>query len=71
MTFKFKALVAAVALTATAPLWAQDGLSQSLAILGVLPPTQALRMNKSGTVTPVGPNVKVTMVRAEHNSELV
>jgi len=54
-----------------APLWAPAGLSQSLAILGVLPGTQALRMNKSGTVTPVGPNVKVTMVKAEHSSEYV
>lgn len=54
-----------------APLWAPAGLSQSLAILGVLPPTQALRMNKSGTVTPVGPKVKVTMVKAEHSSEMV
>jgi L-ascorbate metabolism protein UlaG (beta-lactamase superfamily) len=54
-----------------APLWAPAGLSQSLAILGVLPGSQALRMNKSGTVTPVGPNVKVTMVKAEHSSEYV
>ncbi|MBC7940076.1 MAG: metal-dependent hydrolase [Chitinophagaceae bacterium] len=54
-----------------APLWAPAGLSQSMAMLGVLPPTQALRMNKSGTVTPVGPNVKVTMVKAEHSSEMV
>ena len=54
-----------------APLWAPAGLSQSLAILGVLPPTQALRMNKSGTVTPLGPKVKVTMVKAEHSSEMV
>ena len=54
-----------------APLWAPAGLSQSLAMLGVLPPSQALRMNKSGTVTPVGPNVKVTMVKAEHSSEWV
>ena len=54
-----------------APLWAPAGLSQSLAILGVRPPSQALRMNKAGTVTPVGPNVKVTMVRAEHSSERV
>ncbi len=54
-----------------APLWAPAGLSQSLAMLGVLPASQALRMNKSGTVTPVGPNVKVTMVKAEHSSELV
>lgn len=54
-----------------APLWAPAGLSQSLAILGVLPTTQALRMNKSGTVTPLGPKVKVTMVKAEHSSEMV
>ncbi|WP_425258084.1 metal-dependent hydrolase [Rubrivivax sp. RP6-9] len=54
-----------------APLWAPAGLSQSLAILGVLPGNQALRMNKSGTVTPLGPDVKVTLVKAEHSSELV
>lgn len=54
-----------------APLWAPAGLSQSLAILGVLPGNLANRMNKSGTVTPVGPNVKVTLVRAEHSSEYV
>ncbi len=54
-----------------APIWAPAGLSQSLAMLGVVPPNQALRMNKSGTVTPVGPKVKVTMVRAEHSSEMV
>lgn len=54
-----------------APIWAPAGLSQSLAMLGVVPANQALRMNKSGTVTPVGPNVKVTLVKAEHSSELV
>jgi len=54
-----------------APVWAPAGLSQSLQILGVLPVPQANRMNKSGTVTPVGPNVKVTLVKAEHSSEYV
>lgn len=54
-----------------APLWAPAGLSQSLAFLGVLPANLANRMNKSGTVFPVGPNVKVTMVKAEHSSEMV
>jgi L-ascorbate metabolism protein UlaG (beta-lactamase superfamily) len=54
-----------------APLWAPAGLSQSFAMLGLLPASQALRMNKSGTVTPVGPNVKVTLVKAEHSSEMV
>ncbi len=54
-----------------APLWAPAGLSQSFITLGVLPATQALRINKSGTVTPVGPKVKITLVHAEHSSELV
>jgi L-ascorbate metabolism protein UlaG (beta-lactamase superfamily) len=54
-----------------APLWTTAGLAQSLITLGVLPATQALRMNKGGTVTPVGPKVKITLVHAEHSSELV
>lgn len=54
-----------------APLWAPAGLSQSFQTLGVLPPAQANRMNKSGTVTPIGPAIKVTMVHAEHSSEYV
>ena len=28
-------------------------------------------MNKSGTVTPLGPKIKVTLVRAEHSSEIL
>jgi L-ascorbate metabolism protein UlaG (beta-lactamase superfamily) len=54
-----------------APLWAPAGLAQSLSILGVLPGNLANRMNRSGTVTPIGPNVKVTLVHAEHSSEYV
>jgi L-ascorbate metabolism protein UlaG (beta-lactamase superfamily) len=61
----------ALATLNNAPLWAPAGLSQSIAMLGVLPAAQANRMNKSGTVTPIGPNVKVTMVKAEHSSEMV
>ena len=54
-----------------APLWAPAGLSQTFGTLGILPVAQANRMNKSGTVMPVGPKVKVTLVRAEHSSEIV
>lgn len=54
-----------------APVWAPAGLAQSLSILGVLPGNLANRINRSGTVTPVGPNVKVTLVHAEHSSEYV
>jgi len=28
-------------------------------------------MNKSGTVTPLGPGIRITQVHAEHSSELV
>ena len=38
------------------------------ASLGLLPKEQLVRWNKSGTVTPVGDDVKITMVRAEHSS---
>jgi L-ascorbate metabolism protein UlaG (beta-lactamase superfamily) len=54
-----------------APLWAPAGLAQSFAMLGLMPANRANRINKSGTVTPVGPNVKVTLVKAEHSSEMV
>lgn len=53
-----------------APLWAPAGLSQSLAFLGIS--NKAMRMNKSGVVNPpLAPNIKVTLVRAEHSSEYV
>ncbi|MBX6369817.1 MAG: metal-dependent hydrolase [Rhodospirillales bacterium] len=52
-----------------APVFAPAGLNQSFAELGLLPQELAPRMNKSGTVTPLGPGIKITMVRAEHSSE--
>ena len=55
-----------------ANLWAPAGLSQQLITLGVLPAAQANRMSPGGSIQPFGPGgVKITMVHAEHNSELV
>lgn len=54
-----------------APLWAPAGLAQSMQTLGILPVAQANRINKGGTITPLGPNIKITLVHAEHSSELV
>lgn len=54
-----------------APLWAPAGLSQAFGTLGIVPAAQANRMNKSGTVTPLGPKIKVTLVHAEHSSEIL
>ena len=46
-------------------------LARTLAEVGVLPTELSFGMNKSGVVTPAGPDVKITMVRAEHSSEYV
>jgi L-ascorbate metabolism protein UlaG (beta-lactamase superfamily) len=54
-----------------APLWAPAGLAQSMQLLGILPAAQANRMNKGGSIQPIGPGIKITMTRAEHSSELV
>lgn len=54
-----------------APLWGPAGLNQSLLNLGVLPANLVPRMNKGGLITPLGPDIKITMTRAEHSSELV
>ncbi len=54
-----------------APLWAPAGLAQSMGLLGMLPPAQANRINRSGTIKPLGPDIKITLVHAEHSSELV
>jgi len=53
-----------------AKIYAPAGLGQSIAALGIVPGELAPRMNKSGTITPFD-GVKITMVRAEHSSELV
>ncbi len=54
-----------------APLYGPAGLDQSLQTLGILPPDLAPRMNKGGTIEPIGPEVRIHMVHAEHSSELV
>jgi L-ascorbate metabolism protein UlaG (beta-lactamase superfamily) len=53
------------------PIIAPAGLASSLAALDIVPPELAPRMNKGGTVTPLGPGLRITMVHAEHSSELL
>jgi len=52
-----------------APVYAPAGFNQTLVTLGVLPANLSPRMNKGGTITPLGPDIKITMTRAEHSSE--
>lgn len=51
-------------------LWGPGDLNMALTTLGVLPPAQLPRFNKSGRITPV-PGIKVTAVHAEHSSVYV
>lgn len=53
------------------PIYAPAGLNQSLITLGVLPPELSIRSGKGGTVTPIGPDIKITQVHAEHSSEML
>lgn len=52
-----------------AKLFAPAGLKDTLIAVGELPADLAPGMNKSGIVTPLGPEIKIHMVRAEHSSE--
>jgi len=62
--------VPALAKLTNAPVYGPAGLMQSVAALGILPANQAVRFGKSGTVTPIGADIKITQVHAEHSSEL-
>ena len=52
------------------PIWAPAGLNQTLLTLGLMPANLVPRMNKGGQIEPA-PGIKVTMVRAEHSSEML
>lgn len=46
-------------------------MGHTFATLDWLPYKQLIRFNKSGPITPTGPGVVITMVHAEHSSEVV
>ncbi len=62
--------VPALAKLNNAPVYGPAGLMQTIAALDILPASQANRFGKGGTVTPLGPQIKITGVHAEHSSEL-
>src|SRR5450759_229587 len=53
-----------------APMWGPAGMNQAVVTLGILPVELAPRFGKGGTITPLGPNIKITATHAEHSSEL-
>lgn len=46
-------------------------LGHTFAILGWVPYKRIIRFNKSGPIQPLGPGITITMVQAEHSSEIV
>ena len=53
-----------------AKIYGPAGLAASAMRLGIVPANVMPGFNKSGTLMPAGPGIKVTAVRAEHSSEL-
>ncbi len=46
-------------------------MGHTFAALGWVPYDRLIRFNKSGPITPLGNGIRITMVRAEHSSEVV
>jgi L-ascorbate metabolism protein UlaG (beta-lactamase superfamily) len=61
---------AAIAQMTGAKVGLNADMGRTFASLGWVPSEQLVRFNKSGTVTPLGGDVRITMVRAEHSSEV-
>lgn len=61
----------AIAQMTGAKVGLNSDLGRTFASLGWVPPEQLVRFNKGGTVTPLGGDVRITMVRAEHSSDVV
>ena len=53
-----------------AKVFGPAGLIQTLIDVGWVTAEQGVRFGKGGTVTPLGPQIKITQVRAEHSSEV-
>ena len=52
------------------PMYTAAGMGNTVVTLGMVPAKLAPRMGKSGTINPF-PGIKITMVHADHSSELV
>jgi L-ascorbate metabolism protein UlaG (beta-lactamase superfamily) len=53
-----------------AKVFGPAGLVATMVDLGWVTPEQGVRFGKGGVVTPLGPQIKITQVRAEHSSEV-
>ena len=46
-------------------------MGHTFATLGWVPYDRLIGFNKSGTITPLGPDIRITMVQAQHSSDIV
>ena len=54
-----------------ARVYAPAGLQDTFTSLGLLDAAHAPKMNKGGTVAPLGPGIAISMVHADHSSEFM
>ena len=54
-----------------AKVYAPAGLEDTFTTLGLLDTDHAPKMNKGGTVRPLGPGIAISMVHADHSSEFI
>jgi L-ascorbate metabolism protein UlaG (beta-lactamase superfamily) len=62
--------VAALQKLTNAPVAGPAGLIATMIDLGWVPGNKAVRYGKGGRITPLGPGITITQVRAEHSSEV-
>ncbi|HAD87909.1 MAG TPA: metal-dependent hydrolase [Rhodospirillaceae bacterium] len=62
---------AALAKMTGAKVGVNADMGHTMRILGMVPKEQLIRFNKSGPITPLGPDITITMTHAEHSSEIV
>ncbi|MDP2626885.1 MAG: metal-dependent hydrolase [Candidatus Rokubacteria bacterium] len=62
--------VAELAKRSGAKVYGPTGLLLTMTELGWVPPDQAVRFGKGGRINPLGPQISITQVRAEHSSEV-
>ncbi len=62
---------AAIAELTGATIATVSGLGRTFLALGIVPAAQLIRFNMGGTIRPLGDGIAITMVHAEHSSEVV
>jgi L-ascorbate metabolism protein UlaG (beta-lactamase superfamily) len=62
---------AALAAMTGAPVALNADMGHTFRLLGLVPAEQLIRFNKSGPIRPLGDGIAITMVHAEHSSEVL